>query len=386
MEIKNLTKAARRIKKAIKEKEHIILYGDGDLDGICSVIILQEAIKSLGGIITAFYFPDREKEGYGITRKALARLKHHAPALLICFDLGISNFEEIPIAKGLGFEVIVIDHHKVLGKLPDADIVVDPKQPGDEYPFKEFAACGLAFRLGQELLGRDLSDSLRKNMVELAALGTIADMMAREADNVAIIQEGLDALPYSWRPGIRAFLESDLFGEPWPLQEKVQQMISILNVRDTKKGLSGAFRFLTCPSLLKVKRMLKTFTEKSKIRKEQIKKIAEELRTRIFHKNADSAVFEGGESFDYELLGAGASIISRESGKPVFLFKKTRKESLGSVRAPAGLDTVDAMQHCAKFLHTYGGHPQASGFRTSNENLDQLKTCLMQYFEKKSNS
>ena len=192
MKIKNLTKAANRIKKAIVEKERIVLYGDADLDGITAVLIADEAIKSLGGNVVDYYFPEREKEGYGITPKALEYLKQYTPGLLVVFDMGISNFEEVPMAKKAGFDVIIVDHHKVLGKLPKADIIVDPKQPGDEYPFKEFAACGLSLQLAKAILGKKMSDILYQSMVELAALGTIADMMVREQDNVQIIQDGLD--------------------------------------------------------------------------------------------------------------------------------------------------------------------------------------------------
>ena len=180
--IKNLTKAANRIKKAIAEKERIVLYGDADLDGVTAVLIAEEAIKSLGGNVAAYYFPEREKEGYGITPKALEYLAQYAPGLLVMFDLGISNFEEIPMAKRLGFAVIVVDHHKVLEKLPKADIIVDPKQPGDAYPFKEFAACGLSLQLAKALFRKNMSNTLYQSMAELAALGTIADMMAKDQD------------------------------------------------------------------------------------------------------------------------------------------------------------------------------------------------------------
>lgn len=380
VQIKNLTKAANRIKKAIAEKESIILYGDADLDGVSSVIIAQEAIRSLGGDVTAVYFPDREKEGYGITRKALDVLKAHSPALLIAFDLGISNFEEIPIAKKLGFDVVVVDHHKVIDKLPKADIIVDPKQPGDAYPFKEFAACGLSFRLAEAVIGKDMSESLRKNMVELAALGTVADMMARKQDNIALIEEGLEALFYSWRPGIRAFLESDLFSDMRNRNARVNQMIGILNVRDARSGKPGAYRLLTSPSLPKAKKMLEVFIGKNRIRREQIERVVEEVRMRIFHKKGDPMVFEGGEAFEFMLLGAVASIISQEAGKPTFVFKQGEQEILGSVRAPSGFDTVEAMHSCADFLDTYGGHPQASGFRTSSSKRENLKTCLFEYF------
>ena len=382
MKIKNLTKAAKRIKQAIENKERIVLYGDSDLDGVTSVLIGKEAIKSLGGNVVAHYFPDREKEGYGITLTAIERLKEHAPALLIMYDLGISNFEEIPLAKKAGFEVIVVDHHKVLDRLPKADIIVDPKQPGDTYPFKEFAACGLSLQLAKELLGKNMSDALYQSMVELAALGTIADMMVREEDNVQIIQDGMDALPYSWRPGIRAFLESDIFMSNDTVEQKTQHVISILNVRDTKNREPGSFRLLTCTSLVKAKNMVERFKEKNLERREKIEWAAEETRVRIFHKKTDSVVFEGDEKFEYMLLGSVASIISQETNKPAYIFKRGNKELLGSVRAPAGHDTVKAMQACDEFLEVYGGHPQASGFRTSASKEEGLKTCLADYFKK----
>ncbi|MDP4007429.1 MAG: DHH family phosphoesterase, partial [bacterium] len=146
MAIKNLDKAALRLQKAAEQAEPIILYGDADLDGVCSAIILKETLRTLGGNVVRVYFPDREKDGYGITPRALKELKKFSPALLVAMDLGISNFKEIEEAKKMGFEVVLVDHHVVLDKLPAADIIVDPKQEGDTYPFKELAACGLTFR------------------------------------------------------------------------------------------------------------------------------------------------------------------------------------------------------------------------------------------------
>ena len=155
MPIKNLKKVAQRIKKAIKNRERIILYGDSDLDGASATVIVKESIDALGGRISTVYFPDRNKERHGLNEQAVNNLKSKAPALLILLDCGIGNFQEIKLARKLGFEVIVIDHHIILGKLPKAHIIVDPKQPGDRYPFKELATGGLALKLALELLGED---------------------------------------------------------------------------------------------------------------------------------------------------------------------------------------------------------------------------------------
>lgn len=147
MEIKNLKEVARRILKAIKNKEKIVLYGDADLDGMTAVIILADTIKNLGGKVAAIYFPDRELEGYGITEKGLDYLKENAPALLVTLDCGIGNFKEAELAKKLRFEVIIIDHHQVLDALPKAEIIVDPNQKGDKYSFKGLATVGISFKL-----------------------------------------------------------------------------------------------------------------------------------------------------------------------------------------------------------------------------------------------
>jgi len=182
-QIKNLKKAAQRLKLAGKKKEKVIIYGDADLDGVASVIIMQETLENLGADIAAVYFPDREIEGYGITMTALKKLKKFSPALLVAVDLGIGNFAEVEAARNLGFETIIIDHHEILDDVPNADIIIDPKQPIDHSSFKLFSAAGLVFKTAQEALGKNLSPRLRINFLELAALATIADMMPREGEN-----------------------------------------------------------------------------------------------------------------------------------------------------------------------------------------------------------
>lgn len=277
-EIKNLKKAASRILKAIKNKEKIILYGDADLDGVGSVIILKETIQNLGGEIAAFYFPDRETEGYGITLKGLnflapRFLKKSGPqAIIVALDLGIGNFKEIKLAKKLGFKVIVIDHHEVLDKLPGAEIIVDPKQPGDKYPFKVLAATALSFKLSESLLKEKLSGNLRQNFLELVALATLADMMPKEDENEIFIREGLSSIENSWRPGIRAFFTVD-FLETWEvnLDQKISKIISILNIRDVENNFPAAYRLLNSESLEKSKEILSKLLEKSVLRKKKWK-------------------------------------------------------------------------------------------------------------------
>ena len=374
-EIKNLKKAAERIKKAVKNKERIILYGDADLDGVSSVIILKETIKNLGGDISAVYFPDREIEGYGITEKGLGELKKLTPALLIALDLGIGNFQEVKLAKKMGFRVIIVDHHQVLDKLPQAEIIVNPKQKGDRYPFKEMANAGITFKLAEVILGNQMTEALRENFLELTGLATVADMMPRESDNIEFMGLGLSYLERSWRPGIRAFFD---LGPEFDMEpnQKISKIISLLNVRDLQDDLPASFRLLDSFSIEEAKELIEKLIEKSKFKRESINEIVTQIEERI-EKEDIPIIFQGDSDWDFALISSAASIFCNRYQKPTFIYKILEKEAQGTVRAPKEIDSVALMKKCRKYLITYGGHARASGFRLKNENLQKFKECLI---------
>jgi len=307
MEIKNLKRVSQRIKKAIRGKKNIILYGDADLDGTSALLILEEAIKNLGGKITAVYFPDREKEGYGINKKALEFLREKAPALLILVDCGISNFDEIKMAKKIGFEVIVIDHHKILDKVPEASIVVDPKQEGDNYPFKELCTAGIVYYLSRLLLGKKLEGLLDNSFLELTALATLADMMPEKEDNKTLIEKGLEALPNTYRPGLRAFL--DVFDDKqMSMREKAFKIISCLSAGEVKEHLTDIYLILRENDIETARIMVQDLVEKNRVKHELINGIIEEIKKKVSNERK-IIVFEGDENWPVALLGNVASKI-----------------------------------------------------------------------------
>jgi len=379
-EIKNLKKTANRILKAIKSKEKIVIYGDADLDGVNSVIILEECIKNLGGKVSAVYFPDREKEGYGINEEALFYLKKYAPALLLVLDCGIGNFKGVKLAKKLGFEVIIIEHHEILDKLPEADIIVDPKQKGDKYPFKQFATVGIIFRLAKLLLKEGMTENLRKNFLELTAMATIADMMPRIDENEEMIREGLSFLKTSWRPGIQALFELETF-KSLTLFQQVYKVNSLLNIRNIENRLPAAFRLLTASKKEEAEELAEKLLEKGLQKRKRIKEITAEIEEKVLGREAEPIIFEGSPDWGLILLGVVAAIISQKYQRPVFLYKKEKTESQGSIRAPAGFNLVEAMKNCSEDLITYGGHPRAAGFGIANKNLEEFKECLIDYFD-----
>ena len=389
MEIKNLEKVAKRIIIAIKNGERIILYGDADLDGVSSVIILKETIKNLNGKISAIYFPDRENEGYGITKKGLDYLKNFSPALFVTLDLGIGNFKEVKIAKKFGFEVIIIDHHEILDKLPQVSILVDPKQKGDKYPFKGLATAGISFKLSRILLEEKLTKKLRENFLELVALATIADMMPKLEENQLFIEEGFESLRNTWRPGLKAFFSIEDFRNQLNLKEISQKIISSLNASDKIDHLNEIYLHLTEKDEKAAEDLAKKLLEKGHQRQIRIREIVNEIEEKLLtpHQNKfgtgqekmkEKVIFEGRDIWSLTLLGGVASRICKEYQTPTFLFKIGKIESQGAVRVPAKLDSVKLMQKCSKFLETYGGHPQASGFRIKNKNLEKFKDCLIE--------
>ncbi len=376
MEIKNIEKVNSRILKAIENKEKIILYGDPDLDGAVSVIILKESIQTLGGEVTDIYFPNRVKEGHGITMKALEELKELTPALLISVDCGIGNVKEVEKAKKLGFDVIIIDHHKVLDEIPDADIIVDPKQPGDMSPFKGYAAAGVVFKLSKLLLKDKMSASLKANFLEMTALASIADMVPQVDENKVFIERGLDSIEDSWRPGIKAFFEMGFLDDKEDFHKKISEMVSILNIQVNKDNAPACFKVLTTTSDEELEPLIRELKRTYKNKNKNITELVKEIEE-VVDGSKDPLIFEGGEEFDYMLIPGAASILCNTFEKITFLYKKMEGESLGTVRSPAGIDSVDLMKNCKDLLITFGGHPRASGFRIKNENLEKFKNCLI---------
>lgn len=378
--IKNIDKAAERIKKAVLEKERVILYGDSDLDGIVSVIMLEEAIKNLGGTVSIVVFPDRENDGYGINLRALDFLKDKPPALFIALDLGIGNVKETEIAKEMGFEVMIIDHHEPLGEIPTAKIIVDPKVAGENSPHRDLANAGIVFKLCEEILGNDFPEGLRNSFLELTALATVSDMVPQIGDNKIFIEEGLRSLPNTLRPGLKAFL--DILGMGEIAAGGHLKIISSLNAAESKNFKNESYELLNSSSPEKCREIAENLIAKVQYKQQRIKEIAEEVERRIVQKPDEQIIFEGDPAWKLILAGTVASIIAAKYGKPTFIFKKMDAESCGSVRSlREGQNSVEAMKSCADLMITYGGHAKASGFRLKNENLEKFKNCLIDYFQ-----
>lgn len=392
LKIKNIDKAAERIKQAVLNNEQIVIYGDSDLDGISSMVIVKESIDNLISLLskdekesfpTIFAFsPERKNEGYGLNNIALDFIKSKVnKGLIITLDCGITNFKEIEDAKNSGFSVVVIDHHKAIGGIPEAaEIVVDPKQPGDEYPFKEYANVGIAFKLSEELLGEKLSPMLRDSFLELTALATISDMMPEVGENETWIKEGLEKIEYSQRPAIRAIfsiLNPMDFGSK---RDMVSKINSALNSAVIENHIPKPYLFLIESDFDKAKIIAQELFVESQQKQREIAVMVNDLIEKISMSDNSSVIFEGSHIWEPEFLGAVASRLCNYFEKPVFLYKKGEEFSRGTVRVPKGMDAVKAMESCKELLIMFGGHPPAAGFTVNNGNIFKFEECLKKYF------
>jgi len=377
-EIKNLKRIANRILEAIKNQEKVILYSDADPDGVCAAIILKESLEQLGLNPAKIYFPDREKEGYGILKSALIELAKYSPAIFVTLDCGIGNAKEVALVNEMGFEVIIIDHHEPLPEFPPASIICDPKQKEDTYPFKELATTSIVYKLSRLLFSSLEREYRPERFLELTALATLADQMPLRGENRKLVKEGILALQFTERVGLQALMKLTNFEDSNQIEAR-QKIIAPLNASGTEDHSNEAYLLLVEDNFERAKKRAQKLLEKVKLRRTEIRRIYQEVEKRI--DPSQSIIFEGDESWPLVFLGAVASRICYKYEKPVFLFKKNSKESPGAVRMPEGLNGVKAMIECRKVLKTYGGHPPAAGFRLKNENLEKFKECLIEYFK-----
>jgi len=385
--LKGIIEVAERVVSAAKNSEQVVIFGDSDLDGIASVVILKELLEFLNPLYgkenISVYFANREIEGYGLSFPVLECIEDRAPALLFVLDAGISNFEEIKKAKKMGFEVIVIDHHQVLKKLPKADLIVNPKQKEDNYPFQDFAAAGLVYKLAEKVLEeKEHPDFLEDRLLELAALATIADMMPLEGENGKIVDRGIEALTTTQRPGILALMQLndiDINSE----QDITQKIIAPLNTFKINNHIAESYDLLIEPSFQKAKKLAQKLIRQTKEKKQAINLFVKELAEEIEKKDSKkSVIFKYSKVWSAIHLGTIASKLLKISKRPVFICKqKEDGDCICSVRLPKPMDGVKAMENCKDCLITYGGHAPACGCRLKEKDLDKFGKCLEKYFK-----
>ena len=203
--LRDMEKAVERISRAIREQETVAVYGDYDVDGITATCLLTQFLRTLGGQVVS-YIPDRTEEGYGLNNHAIDALARQGVTLIVTVDCGITAAQEVEYARALGVDVVITDHHQCKEVLPQAVAVVDPRRPDCSYPFPDLAGVGVALKLALALTAPAQRPQVLLDYGELAAIGTVADVMLLQGENRALVHLGLERLADCSRPGLQALL------------------------------------------------------------------------------------------------------------------------------------------------------------------------------------
>ncbi|MCL2820685.1 MAG: single-stranded-DNA-specific exonuclease RecJ [Oscillospiraceae bacterium] len=378
----DMDKAVVRINKAVSNGERIAVYGDYDVDGMTSCAILSIWLDSKNADFE-IYIPERFNEGYGLNNSALSNLKEKGITLVITVDCGITAIEEAEFAKSIGLDLVITDHHECRGDLPDAVAVVDPKRPDCKYPYKSLAGVGVAFKLICALENDYQSDTIIKSYCDLVALGTVADVMPVVGENRELIKLGLDILNRYPRPGFRSLLQ-EIGITPGTVTSSTIGFT--LAPRLNAAGRMGQ-------SELSVKLLLSKSYEDSEELAVELCRLNSERRSLEQEIYDEAIAMLSGEAVPCEpivLAQKGwyqgvtgiiaAKIAERYCVPAVIISIDEDGTGRGSCRSFGSFVLYDALCSCEDILLNYGGHEMAAGVTVAEENIDELRTRIVKYY------
>lgn len=378
--LRDLEKGVARLLQAIDQRELIAVYGDFDVDGITSVVLMTEVLKAFGAKAIP-RIPHRVKEGYGLHRRAVERLAARGVGLIVTVDCGIGAENEIEFAQSQGIDVIVTDHHQLTRPAPPAYAVVNPRQPDCGSLFKDLAGVGVAFKLAQGLLRRRAPQDgvepaeAESKLLDLVALGTIADVAPLIGENRTLVRRGLAALNQTERLGLRQLAEMAgvKMGSITPATVSFV-LAPRLNAAGRLANAMSSYKLLTAKSPEQARNLAVMLehinAERQRLTSEALARAREEIADLQQH-NQVFVLTQG--AYPAGIVGLIAGKLAEEYYRPVLVLELGERESRGSARSIAEVDITEALTACHWLLTRYGGHAQAAGFTIPNENLDDFR-------------
>jgi single-stranded-DNA-specific exonuclease len=374
--------AAARIAAAIRDAESIAVYGDFDTDGVTAVALLMQAIAAMGGDIQP-YIPHRVREGYGLNHEAVEALAAQGVRLLITVDCGVSNVEEVAHARSLGMDVVVTDHHTPPETLPDANALVNPRQPGCAYPFKHLVGVGIAYKLVQALVRCGLRVPLRgREMLDVVALGTVADMGPLTGENRVLVKAGLESINETRRPGLRALIAAAGLAPGRITSTDIGfGLAPRLNAAGRLDDAVRSYQLLLADDEAAAQAIAADLSMANRRRQDLTREVQQAARAQAeqLGKLDHRIVVLDSPDYPAGLVGLVAARLVEELGRPVVLAERGEHTSRGSARSVPGFSIVDALADSAELLVRYGGHTAAAGFTIETELLPELERRLLRY-------
>ena len=382
--LKDMDQAAARITRAVDNMEKIAVYGDYDADGVTSTAMLYSYLETRGADVI-FYIPQREGEGYGMNIGAVEYLKEQGVSLIVTVDNGISSVQEVARANELGIDVVVTDHHRPQEILPDAVAVVDAYRPDDTSPYKHFSGVGIAFKLLMALEdGAGDVEDLLEAYSDLAAIGTIGDIVPLTGENRTLIRAGLERLSQSDRPGVQALLENaGIAGKALTSTNVAFTLVPRINATGRMGAPERAVRLLISGYEEEAEVLSEEICADNEERRRVEAEIAEAAFADIEAKGymKDRVVVVDGENWHHGVIGIVASRVTERCGKPCMIISRGETEAKGSGRSIEGFSLFEAICACGDLLIKFGGHPMAAGITLKPENIEAFRKRINQYAE-----
>ena len=381
-----MPEAVERLCRAIGAGEPIAVYGDFDADGVTGTALLVLALRALGAEARP-YIPHRVEEGYGLNEEALTALASQGVKVVVTVDCGIRSPDEVAHAIGLGMDVIVTDHHSLGPSLPSAVAVINPLQPDCPYPYKHLAGVGLSFKLAQALLRTDQQSPGEKrceleeeDLLGLAALGTVADLVPLTGENRSIVIRGLLQLNTSPRPGLDALIrQTGVTSGRVDTSAIGFGLAPRLNAAGRIAHSKLAYQLLTTEYPGEAERLARQLDQLNKDRRQMTSDSSQAARRLLLAEGADQPLlFVAGSDFPPGVVGLIASRLAEEYYRPAVVVEQGEEESRGSARSIPEFHITQALERCAHLLVRYGGHQAAAGFTVRTRDLPQLKACLVE--------
>lgn len=371
----DMEKAVKRIKLAIENEEAILIYGDYDADGVTSTTLMMKALQSLYANVH-FYIPNRFSEGYGPNEAAFRKAAEQGFRLIITVDNGIAAVHEAAVAKELGIDLIITDHHEPGPELPDAFAIIHPKHPDGQYPFKELAGVGVAYKLAHALYGKE-----PEQFAELAAIGTIADLVPLNGENRLLVKKGLKKIKTTDCHGIKALCEVIGINIEEINEDTIGFMIGPrLNAPGRLDHAAPAVNLLMAASV----EATMTLAENLDLMNKERQKIVQAIADEAFHMveslgmEKQHVIVLGKEGWNPGVIGIVASKLVERYYRPTIILSYNRAEETakGSARSIQGFDIFANLSKCRSILPHFGGHTMAAGMTLSIKDVDVLREQL----------
>lgn len=374
--------AVERLQRAVSRREPILVCGDYDVDGVTGMALLVSGLTRAGAEV-AYAVPNRLEHGYGLPASVVEEAAARGVRVLLTVDHGISAHAEVSLARDRGLDVIICDHHLPPPTLPPATAILNPRQNGCLYPFKDLCGVGIAFKLLQAFYGLEASDEYWP-LLDLVALGSIADLVPVVGENRILVKHGLEQLAVTTRPGLRALAEVAGIQLSSPGGVTPGRIAFGLAPRINAAGrvddATVAVRLMLTTDPFEARELASQLDHRNRERQELEGQILEDALARMAatHDLAhDRAIVLSSPGWHPGVLGIVASRLAERFGRPTALIGTQGDEARGSVRAAGGWHVADALSRCADLLTHHGGHRSAGGFSLAPERIEAFRARLL---------